>query len=327
MEPSRQSSPGHPTPPPVAAGWSRWRRWWYAAKPASWPKLLVPALVGQAAGFATARVGSLEAFVAGVALTVLLLCFIVFANDAGDEHVDRIKRAMFPEGCSPKTIPDGVLSRGSVWSAGVVAALGCLAWAMAVGWMLPRPRLWLWTVLALGLFVAYTFPPLRLNYRGGGELLEMVGVGAVLPALHVYLQAGHVEATLAWVAPGLLCTALASALASGLSDEVSDRAGGKRTFVTMVGNRRARRWVERLILASAGWWAVVGVFAADAFSAWAAAAGCVWTFVGWQGLRRLSTRATTNAFRGQRAYKAVLHRCIWGAGVIVAIGYAIRGLS
>ena len=39
-------------------------------------------------------------------------------------------------------------------------------------------------------FVAYTLPPLRLNYRGGGELLEMLGVGLALPLYNVYLQAG-----------------------------------------------------------------------------------------------------------------------------------------
>ena len=37
-----------------ADGWPVWRRWWYAAKPDSWPKLLVPTLLGQALGLAVA---------------------------------------------------------------------------------------------------------------------------------------------------------------------------------------------------------------------------------------------------------------------------------
>ncbi|MEB3327874.1 MAG: hypothetical protein VKQ33_01435 [Candidatus Sericytochromatia bacterium] len=35
--------------------------------------------------------------------------FIVPLDDWADARVDRLKREMFPTGCSPKTIPDGVL--------------------------------------------------------------------------------------------------------------------------------------------------------------------------------------------------------------------------
>ena len=59
--------------------WSR--RWLYALKPASWPKLLVPMLLGQLAGFATSGSFHAAAFVAGALFSVLLLVFIVLLND------------------------------------------------------------------------------------------------------------------------------------------------------------------------------------------------------------------------------------------------------
>ena len=68
-------------------GWSWRQRWWFAAKPMSWPKLLVPMLVGQSMGASDAGLWSPLASAGGVALTVGLLCFIVFLNDAGDETV------------------------------------------------------------------------------------------------------------------------------------------------------------------------------------------------------------------------------------------------
>ena len=174
----------------------------------------------------------------------------MFANDAGDVEVDRIKRRMFPQGCSPKTVPDGVLTRRALVLGGASAGLAALALAWGLAVALERPLLPGWMLASLGLLLAYTAPPLRLNYRGGGELLEMVGVGAVLPALHAYLQAGHIGGALPWVLPGWVCMALASAVASGLSDEVSDRAGGKTTAVTLWGNAVGRRIVERSVMAS-----------------------------------------------------------------------------
>ena len=117
-----------------ARRWPWWRRWWYAAKPASWPKLLVPMLLGQALGAREVSTPSVAALLGGAVMTVALLCFIVFANDAGDVEVDRIKRRMFPKGCSPKTVPDGVLSRRALVLGGAsagIAALG-LAWGLAV---------------------------------------------------------------------------------------------------------------------------------------------------------------------------------------------------
>ena len=83
-------------------------RWLYAAKPGSWPKLLVPMLLGQAMGVAALGAVRVEAILVGVAFTVLDLLFIVFLNDYFDRRVDAVKREMFPDGCSPKTIPDGI---------------------------------------------------------------------------------------------------------------------------------------------------------------------------------------------------------------------------
>ena len=314
------------TPRPSISGdtfarrWPWWRRWWYASKPASWPKLLVPMLLGQALGAREVSTPSVAALVGGAVMTVALLCFIVFANDAGDVEVDRIKRRMFPRGCSPKTVPDGVLSRRALVLGGAsagIAALG-LAWGLAVA--LERPLLPGWMLASLGLLLAYTAPPLRLNYRGGGELLEMVGVGAVLPALHAYLQAGHIGGVLPWVLPGWMCTALASAVASGLADEVSDRAGGKTTAVTMWGNTVGRRIVEWSVLASGVYWAVLATIRPSDFSWWLSASLVGTAWISWRRLRRLSVSAQTNAFAEQRRYKAILHLGIWAVGLLLGMG-------
>src|SRR5690606_26441979 len=144
----------------------------------------------------------------------------VLLNDWGDQEVDRVKRAMFPSS-SKKTIPDGVLPAPLVLLVGALAGVGAALVALAGEISLDRPWLTVAALAAMGLFVAYTLPPLRLNYRGGGELLEALGVGVVLPWINAYAQSGRALAPGLIVLPGFAVLSLSSAIASGISDERS----------------------------------------------------------------------------------------------------------
>ena len=231
---------------------TRAARWKFALKPASWPKLLVPMLLGQAIGIAASGAVSAAAIAFGLAFTLLDGVFIVLLNDWADRDIDALKRRMLPRAGSPKTIADGVLPAASLLAVGVAAGGAAVASAFLAGAWLDRP--WLgWAGLAcVALFFAYSLPPLRLNYRGGGELLEALGVGLALPWLNAYAQSGRAVHTELWMLSGYAIASLASAVASGLGDEVSDRAGGKRTVVTLLGNAPARRLTELLLLVCGG---------------------------------------------------------------------------
>jgi 1,4-dihydroxy-2-naphthoate octaprenyltransferase/chlorophyll synthase len=307
------STAGHAVPKSSLA------RWTYALKPASWPKLLVPALFGQALGATAERGFDTLALGWGLAFTSFGLAFIVLLNDWGDRRVDAIKRQMFPEGCSPKTIPDGILSAPAVGFAGVV--LGCAALLVAAGAQrsLGRPFALPAGLGCMLIFVAYTLPPLRLNYRGGGEILEMLGVGIALPSYNAYLQAGGVSVTSwPWIA-GFALLSLASAAASGLSDEQSDRIGGKRTLASTFGNAAARRLSETCVILGASVWLGASLLAPSWVSPWASIPALIilaWNFV---RLRKVSDEAVTNAFRAQGAYKLHLHRAIWHSTTVAAL--------
>jgi 1,4-dihydroxy-2-naphthoate octaprenyltransferase/chlorophyll synthase len=299
-------------------------RWLYAAKPDSWQKLLVPFVLGQAIGLGPAleagRGFSIAACASGLAFTVLDLLFIVFLNDWGDREVDAIKRRMFPEGCSPKTIPDGILPASSLLLAGLASGALALAVAGVAELWLDRPGLTVASALALGIFVAYTLPPLRLNYRGGGELLEMLGVGVVLPWLNAYHQGGAARAEGLWLLPGFALLSLASAIGSGLADERSDRAGGKRTVVTTIGNPLSRKLLELLVVLGALAWlatALVGL------PIWLGGTAAITVLANAVDLRRASPRAETDAFAPQRAYKACLHRAIGRGATTAACLYVV----
>jgi 1,4-dihydroxy-2-naphthoate octaprenyltransferase/chlorophyll synthase len=300
---------------------SRSRRWWLALKPASWPKLLVPALLGQSLGAAAATAVDLRALGLGALYLLGLLAFIVLLNDWGDREVDAIKRRMFPDGCSPKTIPDGILPASQLLLAGLAAGGVALAAAAVAQLWIPRPRALLFAASGLAVFLAYTFPPLRLNYRGGGELLEALGVGLLLPWFESYLQSGQARHGAHVLLAGFALMSLGSALASGLSDEQSDREGGKRTVTTLLGNRATRRLTEACLAAGALAWLAAGLLS-PAIRSWVVLPPLA--LVAWNGiaLRAISDRAVTNAFPAQGLYKRILHRAIWQGTSLLALLHA-----
>lgn len=302
-------------------------RWRYALKPASWPKLLAPAFVGQVMGMTIAERVDVPGVVFGALFTVSLLVFIVLMNDWGDQAVDAHKRRMFPESCSPKTIVDGILPASAVFRAGVAAGVFAAVSAAAAGLILGRPWLAVLGVVAVLLFVAYTLPPVRLNYRGGGELLEMVGVGGVLPLWNMLAHTSRLPTAAVWAFAGMMLGALASAVASGLSDEVSDREGGKRTFATTLGNVRARALTEVAL----GLAALAFLAGGMAFGSAALVVTGARTVIGVVRVVLASKTAVTNAFHALTRYKSELHAALWGSWVWLAMmiiaEHAVRGAA
>ena len=150
------------------------RRCLYALKPASWPKLLVPAALGQVLGVLAADQWSWGGAAVGLGFTLAALAYIVLLNDWFDVRVDAIKRQMFPDAGSPKTIPDAILHPQTVLLAGIGAGLCAAATGLCGELMVGRVGLGLAGVALLGLLLVYSAPPLRWNERGLGEVVEAV---------------------------------------------------------------------------------------------------------------------------------------------------------
>ncbi len=301
-------------------------RWLYALKPGSWPKLLVAALLGQAMGIAATGQVDVLALLAGFAFTLFHLSFVVLLNDWGDQEVDALKRRLFPDLCSPKTIVDDILDARSVLYGGLGAGAAAAGVALAAQLWLGRPGLALGAAGCMFLFWAYTLPPLRLNYRGGGELLEMIGVGFALPWWNAYLQSGEVSPPAMVVLPAFLLLALSSALASGLSDEPSDRLGGKRTFTVLFGPIAVRQAVEGLVLGGMIVWALLPILAPGAVSGLVLAPVILVMGVEYTDLRKAGASAEIDTYVGITHYKDCLHDVIWRGATVLAGLLAVGAL-
>jgi 1,4-dihydroxy-2-naphthoate octaprenyltransferase/chlorophyll synthase len=310
----------------MAHSLSLWERWWFALKPGSWPKLGVAALVGQAIGVAATGSVDLMGLLAGATFTLFVVGYTVLVNDWGDQEVDALKRRLFPEMGSAKTIPDRILEARSVAWAGAGAAAAAAGIAIAAQVFMGRPGLAWGGIICLAFVWAYTLPPLRLNYRGGGELLEMVGVGFALPWWNAYVQGGSTLPAGMVVLPSFALLCLASALASGLADEESDRLGGKRTFVTAFGGPAVRQAVEGLVLAAMVVWAALPRLAPRYATFWMVLPAVAIMALDYRELRKAALAPDIETYYGLANYKRRLHECIWRGAIALALTVAVTGI-
>lgn len=177
---------------------------------------------------------------------VLLLChayglliqlFIVFANDVADVETDKSNTTFTIFSGGSRVLVRGLLPGRHLAMAAVVCALLALLSGLVLRLLSETWLPLLLIVAGLGLLWAYSFLPFRLSYRGGGEFLQMLGVGLVLPLIGFSAQSGGLSGFgWAFLVPVLLFS-LTCAMSTALPDEPSDRVSRKRSTAVLLGTR------------------------------------------------------------------------------------------
>jgi len=182
-----------------------------------------------------------------------------------NDYYDFVNGTDSPDWNSPENFGPGlVIQRGllapeQVWWGGIAAlAAGSilgLVLAASCGW----PILMLGVAGVLGAYF-YTGAPLKLAYRGFGDLMvfTLMGPGYVLGAYYAQALSFSWTAVIASLPMGFLCSGVLQS--NNLRDIENDRGHGKRTFAVIVGRRAA---VLELILSDVGAYtaALAGVIA------------------------------------------------------------------
>ncbi len=227
----------------MRAGLTALRTWLQASRLPSQSYIALPLLLGQVvAAHMRGRALDLGTLVAVQLFGLLDQLFIVYANDWADQETDRRNRTATLFSGGSRVLVEGRLSARALGLAALVCAGALLALSVGLAVARGAPLLVPLAVAALALLWAYSYPPLRLSYKGGGELLQMVGVAGVLP-LYGYVAQGGALASFPWALVALLLpTHLGCAIATALPDEPSDRESGKYTLPARVGGERAA-WV------------------------------------------------------------------------------------
>ncbi len=215
--------------------------WLKAARAPFFTGSFAPVLVGTALAFS--EFGSLDWFHGMLALLALVLLHAGanLANDyydhlSGDDEANVLRAPPFTGGS--RFIQDGLARPGEI----LAASLICLALGGAAGLYLVSvaglPILVLGVVGAVTGFF-YCAPPLKLGYRGLGELAVFLDFGVLPVAGAYYLQTGRFSASavLLGATVGLL---MANVLwINQFQDAEADAAVGKRHWVVRLGRKRA----------------------------------------------------------------------------------------
>jgi len=229
-----------------------WTGFWRLAD----PKI---SLTSVASIYIGASVAASESELNAAWLAVLLVAFFaievaknawgdVFDYDSGtDQAVAPEDRTAFSGG--KRVLVDNLLTRSQTWAmAAGFTLLGLVAGAAIV--FLREPAAFWIGVVGFALGWSYHGPPLRLAYRGLGELDVVVCYGPLI-ALSTYLVLAHeLSWQVFWLSIPLGLIIAAFLWVNEFPDYLADRAHGKRNLVVRLGRKHASRVLPWIYVAA-----------------------------------------------------------------------------
>lgn len=241
--------------------------WLQASRLPSQSYIAVPLMAGQALAWHVTGSWSWAVFVLVQLYGVFDQLYIVYANDYADRDADPHNQWITPFSGGSRVLVEGKIAPQTLAKAAWLMVFGAMATtvALAVGWGRP----WAVPVGLFGVLLlwAYSYSPFKLSYRGGGELLQAVGVGGVLPLLAYYAQAGNWQGFPWWLLVSFVALNLSNAITTALPDRLSDTAANKRTVPVWAGEKAAQWAVIGLHLVGLGAFVVLGLRLVGPFNA------------------------------------------------------------
>jgi 1,4-dihydroxy-2-naphthoate octaprenyltransferase len=188
-------------------------------------------------------------------VTVLGVFLVEVAKNASGEVVDfdsgadlgvaDADRSPFSGG--KRVIVDGLLTRRQ--TLGIAAVCYGAAFLVGLAIVMGREPRVLW-LAAAGVALAYFYhaPPLRLSYRGWGELAVGLAYGPLIAAGTYLVQ--RRDLTAGWASGPLGLLVAAFLWINEFPDFEADRGAGKRTWVVRLGRPRAAAVFAGLVVAA-----------------------------------------------------------------------------
>ena len=184
----------------------------------------------------------------------------VMTNEYFDHESDAVNRNAGPFTGGSRMLIDGPLTFPAVRRAILtVLVLLCVVAAILLV-SLPEDRrleVGLWLALGIVLGIGYTAPPLKLSYRGLGEIDVAFTHSAYVILVGYVIQTGISSDPLPWIVsiPSFLAVLSANTLA-GIPDHAADASVSKRSCSVVVGHRNAAfiAIIAALAAATTGVW-------------------------------------------------------------------------
>lgn len=265
-------------------------------------------------------------------LTVFgVLCVHLGANLANDYYdeitgCDRTNPEPTPFSGGSRVIQDGLIPARTILLVAIAFLTAGLVQGLVLNAMIEGNRVLILGLAGIAAAVLYTAVPVKLSYRGVGELAVFAAFGPLAVSGSYLCQAGSIDAFAVAVSipAGLLVMAIL--LVNEVLDVVGDERAGKRTLVVTLGREGGYR-LFLLAYVGAYAWIILGL-ATGLYPIWALAAlvpGVVFMKVLLPG-KALGNRANTIDVSRATILSQILTTGLLAASFVIS-GAALRGVT
>ncbi len=237
------------TLPTTAESWDDMKQlliWIQASRLPSQSYIFFPLLLGQSMAFYYKQTFDPFLFFLIHLFGLFIQLYIVYANDYADFEGDRENDTFNIFSGGSRVLVEGLLSKKSLKNGILTVIAGNIFLGLLFTLVYQRIFSLLFIAFSLFLLWAYSYPPFKLSYRGGGELLQALGVSVVLPLFSYYIQGNTLSAFPWFILVILFPIHLSCAISTALPDEPSDQRHQKRTMTIMRGAQTVKKWIYLL---------------------------------------------------------------------------------
>ncbi len=215
------------------------RAWLQASQLSSLSYILLPLMLGQFFAFYRAGVWSDVVFFTSLVYGLLLQLFILYASGLADFETDSLNGAATIFSGGSRVLIQKILSPKDLKYGASVMLLLLLCVAFYLTSATEDIFVLLLALVGPVFLWIYSYRPFRLSYRGGGEILQAIGLASVLPLLGFFLQRGVSFSEFFYLSLVLFPSQLACAISTAVPDAISDSMSQKNTFALRLGPYRS----------------------------------------------------------------------------------------
>lgn len=226
------------------------RAWIQASRLPSQSYIFFPILLGQAIWVLHGGKINPIAFILIHLFGLFDQLFIVYANDYADFDTDRVNKTFNIFSGGSRVLVDGLLKPIQLKNAAILMAGLCLLCGIIFFLIFKLTYMVPLIIGALVLLWMYSYGPFKMSYRGGGEILQAIGTGLLLPLMGYYAQSGKILDFPWQLMIVVLPTSLACAISTALPDEPSDKRSNKRLMPVILGASLAKGLIITLNIIS-----------------------------------------------------------------------------
>lgn len=216
------------------------KSWIQASRLPSQAYIFFPLLLGQAIAFKFTGEFNILILILVIFFGIVNQLYIVYANDYADFEIDKINDTynMFSGGS--RVLVEGKIDKNELKKGIIITVLLNLATGIILNILYGRSYSIPIILFALFLLWAYSYKPIELSYKGGGEFLQAIGVGIILPLFGYYAQSGRLDNFPLIFIAVYIPIQIGCAFSTTLPDYPSDKLGSKKTFAVIFGFEKIR---------------------------------------------------------------------------------------